>query len=239
MIEIILLAALITPEDNYFKGMDHIDKEEYEQALLIFDNYAEKHPESYYKGHSVYMKAYCLAHTLQQRKAIIQFSQYLRDYPDAPERMKIGADRWIRILSQDKLPLSPVQEKMEYVARKLRLEQTDKTVKMHQKDIVSILDSMIEMSEDQEKKDKQKKENKEKEQKKTQQEQEESNQGKSDKPGESKNPDGRAKKRKYKGEGSDWSKLRERERDPAFNALKEKFPARYKDLVEKYYRSFK
>jgi hypothetical protein len=33
---------------------------------------------------------------------------------------------------------------------------------------------------------------------------------------------------------SPWSRLRDRSRDPANNALKEKLPARYRDIVEKY-----
>ena len=54
----------------------------------------------------------------------------------------------------------------------------------------------------------------------------------------SQNPDGFAKRTFGSGDVSDWSKLRDRERDPAFNAIKEKFPARYKELVEQYYKSF-
>jgi hypothetical protein len=33
---------------------------------------------------------------------------------------------------------------------------------------------------------------------------------------------------------SPWSRLRDRSRDPANNAVKEKLPARYRDIVEKY-----
>ena len=33
---------------------------------------------------------------------------------------------------------------------------------------------------------------------------------------------------------SPWSRLRDRSRDPANNAIKEKLPAKYRDIVEKY-----
>ena len=33
---------------------------------------------------------------------------------------------------------------------------------------------------------------------------------------------------------SPWSRLRDRSRDPANNAVKEKLPARYRDIVERY-----
>ena len=37
---------------------------------------------------------------------------------------------------------------------------------------------------------------------------------------------------------SPWSQLRDKERDPVYSAIKEKFPARYQQLIEQYYRSF-
>jgi hypothetical protein len=37
---------------------------------------------------------------------------------------------------------------------------------------------------------------------------------------------------------SPWSKLRDRERDPVYSAIKERFPARYQQLLEQYYKSF-
>jgi hypothetical protein len=35
-----------------------------------------------------------------------------------------------------------------------------------------------------------------------------------------------------------WSQLRDKERDPVYTAIKQKFPARYQQLIEQYYRSF-
>ncbi|HEY2413354.1 MAG TPA: hypothetical protein VGI40_13975 [Pirellulaceae bacterium] len=35
-----------------------------------------------------------------------------------------------------------------------------------------------------------------------------------------------------------WSQLRDKDRDPVYSAVKEKFPARYQQLIEQYYRSF-
>jgi hypothetical protein len=40
------------------------------------------------------------------------------------------------------------------------------------------------------------------------------------------------------GPQSPWSRLRDKERDPVFSAIKEKFPARYQQLLEQYYKSF-
>lgn len=40
------------------------------------------------------------------------------------------------------------------------------------------------------------------------------------------------------GPQSPWSTLRDKQRDPVYNAMEEKFPARYRELVEQYYKSF-
>jgi len=40
------------------------------------------------------------------------------------------------------------------------------------------------------------------------------------------------------GPQSPWGQLRDKERDPAFSAIKEKLPARYQQLIEQYYKSF-
>lgn len=37
---------------------------------------------------------------------------------------------------------------------------------------------------------------------------------------------------------SPWSKLRDKERDPVYSAIKERFPTRYQQLLEQYYQSF-
>jgi hypothetical protein len=40
------------------------------------------------------------------------------------------------------------------------------------------------------------------------------------------------------GPQSPWSQLRDKNRDPVYSAIKEKFPARYQQLLEQYYKSF-
>ena len=65
-----------------------------------------------------------------------------------------------------------------------------------------------------------------------------SNSNKSSKPGQSSNPNGMAVDKSYDDSpASPWSRLRERSRDPANNAVKDKLPARYRDIVEKYYEA--
>ena len=57
--------------------------------------------------------------------------------------------------------------------------------------------------------------------------------------GRSKGTDTAAIKRAERGgPQSEWSKLREKERAAVYSAIKEKFPARYQQLLEQYYQSF-
>jgi len=58
--------------------------------------------------------------------------------------------------------------------------------------------------------------------------------GKGQKGGSSSNPNGKVVKTYDDSPASPWSRLRDRLRDPANNAVKEKLPARYRDIVEKY-----
>lgn len=230
MILLFIISTFLIQDDSYWKGMELTDEEKYEQALPIFKSYSGTE----FKGNSLYMQAFCLSQLLKKDQAKILFEKYLKEYPDGPERLKIGAARWIQVLQQKPKPLTPVQEKMEYAARQLRLGNTGDIVKIQQKEIIDNLNKMIQLSEDEESKSKASKKIEQQGQEPNKPEEGQgSNQGSG-----SKNPDGKAIKRKFDGSRSDWSKLRDRERDPAFNALKEKFPARYKELIEKYYRSF-
>ena len=61
-------------------------------------------------------------------------------------------------------------------------------------------------------------------------------QNKSQKGGSSANPNGKVVQKSYDdGPASSWSRLRDRSRDPVNNAIKDNLPARYRDIVERYY----
>jgi hypothetical protein len=47
-----------------------------------------------------------------------------------------------------------------------------------------------------------------------------------------------AERTERRGPQSPWSKLRDKKRDPVYSAIKERFPARYQQLLEQYYKSF-
>jgi hypothetical protein len=161
--------------------------------------------------------------------------------------MKIGA--W-RQLEQLKLiedgTLSDVFAKMEFSRRRLALEDSGKPTQEEQKKIVAILEQLIKEAEEKEcnckgggsGKGKPKPSNGSKPG-------EGEGEGKpsASKPGESgkgsNQTDQAALERlTRKGPSSQWSNLRDKDREAVFNALKQKFPGRYKELIEQYYKSF-
>ena len=168
-------------------------------------------------------------------------TNFIDQYPNASERMRVGAWRQLQIVSSIKKgTLGDVFQRMDFSRRRLALERTDQNTKIEQDEIVKMLNVMIKKAEDQEKKSSASSQKKPgSEDKPSEGEPKEGKgKGKSKSGKGSQNPDGFAKRTFGSGDVSDWSKLRDRERDPAFNAIKEKFPARYKELVEQYYKSF-
>lgn len=49
------------------------------------------------------------------------------------------------------------------------------------------------------------------------------------------NPNGMTERR---GPGGEWGKLRDKQREPVLNTLQERFPPRYRQLVDRYFQSF-
>ena len=230
----------LAAEAKYFIARAYVYDENYEDALPVPTEFEKEFAvDSVQTGNALYLKGIALANTLRNKEAVQALTQFMNDYPNASERMRVGAFRQLQIVSSIKKDtLGDIFQRMEFSRRRLSLERTDQNTKIEQDNIVKMLNTMIKKAEDQEKKSKSKGEKPGEEQKPSEGDGKKEGKGKSNNGKGSKNPDGFAKRTFGSGDASDWSKLRDRERDPAFNAIKEKFPARYKELVEKYYKSF-
>lgn len=230
----------LAAEAKYFIARAYVYDENYEDALPVLTEFEKKFAgDSVQNGNALYLKGIALANTLRNKEAVEALTQFMNDYPNASERMRVGAFRQLQIVSSIKKDtLGDIFQRMEFSRRRLSLERTDQNTKIEQDNIVKMLNTMIKKAEDQEKKSNCKSDKPGEEQKPSEGDGKKEGKGKSNNGQGSKNPDGFAKRTFGSGDASDWSKLRDRERDPAFNAIKEKFPARYKELVEKYYKSF-
>lgn len=232
----------LASESQYFIARAHVYDENYEAAIPALKQFEEKFSkDSVQNGNALYLQGIALANTLQNKDAIAALTNFIDQYPNASERMRVGAWRQLQIVSSIKKgTLGDVFQRMDFSRRRLALERTDQNTKIEQDEIVKMLNVMIKKAEDQEKKSSASSQKKPgSEDKPSEGEPKEGKgKGKSKSGKGSQNPDGFAKRTFGSGDVSDWSKLRDRERDPAFNAIKEKFPARYKELVEQYYKSF-
>jgi len=237
----------LAADASYFAARVKLLQERYEDALPLLDSIGEKFADkSMRSGEALFLKGVAQAQMLKRKDAIASLERYIEENPNAPERMKIGA--W-RQLEQLKLvedgTLSDVFAKMEFSRRRLALEDSGKPTQEEQKKIVSILDQLIKEAEEKECNCKGGGKGKPKP-------------GDGSKPGEgegegkpgegkqggktgggSKGIDQAALERlTRKGPSSQWSNLRDKDREAVFNALKQKFPGRYKELIEQYYKSF-
>lgn len=237
----------LAADASYYSARVMLLQERYEDALPLLDSIEAKFADkSTRSGEALFLKGVAQAQMLKRKDAIVTLERYIEENPNAPERMKIGA--W-RQLEQLKLiedgTLSDVFAKMEFSRRRLALEDSGKPTQEEQKKIVSILDQLIKEAEESECNCKGGGKGKPKP-------------GNGSKPGEgegegkpgegkqggqqgggSKGIDGSEVERlTRKGPSSQWSNLRDKDREAVFNALKQKFPGRYKELIEQYYKSF-
>jgi hypothetical protein len=133
---------------------------------------------------------------------------------------------------------------MDYSRRRLALEDSGNNTQAEQKKVIAILEQLIKEAEERECNGKGGGKGQKKGQKQGKAGEGEGNaQGQGSQGGNtgggSKGIDSAAMERLHRGgPQSPWSQLRDKDRDPVYNAIKEKFPGRYQQLIEQYYKSF-
>lgn len=237
----------LAADASYYHARVMLLQERYEEALPLLDSIEEKFADkSMRAGEALFLKGVAQSQMLKRKDAIVSLDRYLKENPNAPERMKIGA--W-RQLEQLKLieegTLSDVFAKMEFSRRRLALEDSGKPTQEEQRKIVAILEQLIKEAEEKECNCKGSGKGKPKPGEKDGKGGSES-EGSADGQGQGGETGGKSNKidgseverLTRKGPNSQWSNLRDKDREAVFNGLKQKFPGRYKDLIEQYYKSF-
>jgi tetratricopeptide (TPR) repeat protein len=238
--------AYLAADASFFLSRAYLLDERFEDALpLLSDLQSKWAGNTTHGGEVLFLQGVAEVAMLRHQEANATLSKFLTLYPDAPERMRVGA---FRQLEQLKLfaegTLSDVSLRMDYSRRKLSLEDTGADTRQQQDKIIEILAKLIKEAEECECKCKggsgsgqAKKQGKGSEGESQAQGEGQAQGGNSG--GGSKGTDSDALKRLHRGgPQSPWSQLRDKERDPVYSAIKEKFPARYEQLIEQYYKSF-
>ncbi len=234
------LAAAAT----FFLARAQLLDERFEDVMPLLADLAGKWAGKTTNGGEVlFLRGVAEVALLKHQEAVKTLAQFLTEYADAPERMRVGAFRQIEQLRQfQEGTLSDVHLRMDFSRRRLVLEETGTETRQQQDKIVDILGKLIQEAEERESKSRGGGSGKS-------QKQGQPGESQGQAPGEgsqggatgggSKGIDTDALNRLHRGgPQSPWSKLRDKERDPVYSAIKEKFPARYQQLIEQYYKSF-
>ena len=235
----------LAAEASYYLARAYLLEERFEDALPLLEDAAGKWAgKTTRDGEAMFLRGVAYAQLLQHKEATECLTKFLSDFPDAPERMRVGAFRQLEVLKlYQEGTLTDVQLRMDYSRRKLTLEDTGKATREQQDKIIDILAKLIKEAEERECNCKGGGSGKKPGQKQGQgSESEGQGQGQGQggsQGGNSKGTDTDTVKRLHRGgPQSPWSHLRDRDRDPVFSAIKEKYPARYQQLIEQYYKSF-
>jgi hypothetical protein len=238
--------AWLAADASYFLARSYLLDERFEDALpLLADLQSKWAGNTTHGGEVLFLQGVAEVAMLRHKEATDTLTKFLALYPEAPERMRVGA---FRQLEQLKLyaegTLSDVSLRMEFSRRKLSLEDTGAETRQQQDKIIEILAELIKKAEECECNCKgggsgsgQKKGQGKGSEGESQAQSQGSQSGNSG--GGSKGTDSDTVKRLHRGgPQSPWSNLRDKDRDPVYSAIKEKFPARYQQLIEQYYKSF-
>ncbi len=224
---------------TFLKARAELLEERFDRAIPLLEQVAgEGEQHSAQVADASYFLGMSLAAMLERERAIETLTSFLERYPNAPERMRVGAWRRLQELhSIQDGSMSDVFQRMEFSRRQLQIRDTGGRTQEEQQKIVGMLDQLIEKAEESECQGGNCNKPGEGEAQAQGQKPSEG-QGQSQAGSGSRNPNGVARRSFDEGAASEWDRLRDRSRDPAFNAIKDKYPPRYQQLIEQYYRSF-
>lgn len=186
---------------------------------------------------SQYFIGTAYAGLLQNDQAIAALMDFLQNHLDAPERLRVSAWRQVQELQAiQKDQIAEVHQRMDFSRRRLEIEEPGDRTQEEQDKIVKKLSEMIKEEEKKECSSGSCKNPSQSQQQQQQQQSQNKPQDKSESQtgGMSSVANGKAVNKEFEGADSAWSRLRDRSRDAANTATKEKLPARYRDIVERY-----
>ncbi len=230
----------LAADSSFFLARTLMNEQRYEEAIPILERLAgDLGDYSLHAGPAMYFSGVAQANMLENQRAIQSFASFLDGYPDAPERLRVAAWRQIQMIQAiSEGGMEDILQRMDFSERRLEIENTDEMTQEEQDRVVSMLAKLIEEAEKKECSSCNSKKNCEGQQESQAQGQgENEGEGKSNAGGTSSNPNGVVRRSFENGPASPWSRLRERTRDAANNAIKQRLPARYRPVVEKYYET--
>lgn len=224
----------------YFQARTLVEQGDFERALAALSD-LESRTESDrlhtpYAPHSWFLRAACQARSLEFDAAEQSLAELRSRFPDAPEPVRVGARQLqLEVERRQTGTLDEVSTVMTFVADRLNVADPGDTTRSRQEEIVALLDRLIQDQEQQEK---------------------QAGGGSARRGGrpsqhaappttpreESAAPEGSAQIGELHGApraaaGESWGNLPPAEREKILQSIRERFPSRYRELVEQYYRA--
>ena len=235
----------LAADASFYLARALMNNEEFEAAKpLLAKVHGELAEYNVHVGNASFYTGVAQAGLLEYEEAVKTLTEFLQFNPDAPERLRVAAWRQVQQLREIEAgKMADVYQRMDFSRRKLSLIEPGEDTQDEQDKIVNMLAKLIKEQEKKEASSSSSKKNTEQQQQQQPQkqqsgQQQKQQQGKSQKGGTSNNPNGKVVKKTYdNGPASPWSRLRDRSRDPANAALKDKLPPRYREIVERYYEA--
>lgn len=229
--------SFLAADASFYLARVLVNHERFEAALPLLEKVTGPLADfTNHSGASQYFKGTAHAGLLQNDQAIAALIDFLQNYPDAAERLRVTAWRQVQELQAiQQNPMADVHQRMDFSRRRLEIAEPGDRTQEEQDKIVKMLAKMIK---EQEKKECSSGSCKNPSQQQQQQQQQSQNKpqekSESQTGGMSSVANGKVVTKEFDGNDSAWSRLRDRSRDAANTATKEKLPARYRDIVERY-----
>ena len=238
-----LLEGLLKSDDEYLRayatfryGLAQMNREDFEKCIAAFTTVLNDYGR--YVGcdiEAAFYLAVSLGQSRDKEKAIVAAQRFLDDYPDSPQRYRKAMEQMKAELVQEwESPLYDLAGRMNHVASKIRGGDTGNKTQAKQKEIVSIIEELIKKAEEQENQGNQQGSGKGGPPRGNRKSSNPANKSQAT-PGASRVGDLRPKPKRKAGDR--WGEMRDKEREEVLQALKEKFPDRYRELLEQYHKA--
>ena len=223
---------------GYFYARSLIERGMLEEAETFLNRLVTKKSDlaglTPYAGHFWFVKGFCQFANLRFDAATESLENIAKRFTEAPEPVRVGAEQLLLEIERREVgTLDEVSSLMGYAAGRLKVSDAAKRVRQRQDEAVKLLDKLIKEAEAQEK----------------QQCQGGGQSGQGKSPKRSSNPAqkstapagagriGELRPTEKADPGEMWGKLPDAERDKILQSLRDRFPSRYRELVEQYYRA--
>ncbi len=187
----------------------------------------------------LYMLGYCQIHNLKHDEAKRTLEDFLVQFPDASPRFVVTAKQMLAELAR-RVPesIGEVADLMSFSHKRLAAADTGEQVQTAQQRVIELLDTLIEETEKQEQQQQSSSDQQQSQPQDNPQQQDQSESAPQDPQspnGGSMQPGKKAGRRVNPGDA--WGSMPQADRDKVLQVLRDRFPGRYRALVEQYYES--